>query len=115
MTFARALAIILNIAYIILVYYGIFEISKAIHKRGTIWLVAFLVFLAPFVFALILVDSLVDLMWVLVFTPFFSVAILMMFFTNWMLLYYGVAYGILAISYYLLKYRRSVDKSENSA
>ncbi|MDH5391136.1 MAG: hypothetical protein OEX10_08305 [Candidatus Bathyarchaeota archaeon] len=38
-------------------------------------------------------------------TPFIAVAILMAYFTSWMLLYYGLAYGILAVSYYLLRAR----------
>ena len=105
MAFADALAIVLNMIYLILVYYGIFLISKAIYRRGTVWLIAFLIFLSPFVFALIVVDSLVGLMWVLALTPFIAVAILMAYFTNWMLLYYGLAYGILAVSYYLLRAR----------
>jgi len=65
MTFADVLAIVLNMIYLILVYYWIFLISKAIYRRGTVWLIAFLIFLSPFVFALIVVDSLAGLMWVL--------------------------------------------------
>lgn len=108
MNFADALAIVLNIIYLILVYYGIFLISKAIYRRGAVWLVAFLIFLSPFAFALVVVDSLVGLMWVLALTPFIAVAILMIYFTNWMLLYYGLAYAILAVSYYVLRNIRSV-------
>ena len=115
MTFAYALAIVLNIIYIILVYYIIFEISRALHRRGTIWLISFLIFLSPFVSILVLADSLVGLMWVVLLTPFLAVATLMIFFTKWMLLYYGVAYGILAVSYYLLKHRRSADKSKENS
>jgi hypothetical protein len=105
MTFADVLAIVLNMIHLILVYYWIFLISKAIYRRGTVWLIAFLIFLSPSVFALIVVDSLAGLMWVLSLKPFIAVAILMAYFTSWMLLYYGLAYGILAVSYYLLRAR----------
>jgi hypothetical protein len=108
MTVAEALAVLLNIVYLILVYYWIFVISKALYKRGVVWLIAFLIFLSPFAFSLIVVDGLAGLMWVLALTPFISVAILIIFFTNWMLLYYGLAYGILAVSYYVLRKIRSI-------
>lgn len=108
MTVAEALAVLLNIVYLILVYYWIFVISKALYKRGVVWLIAFLIFLSPFAFSLIVVDGLAGLMWVLALTPFISVAILIIFFTNWMLLYYGLAYGILAASYYVLRKIRSI-------
>jgi hypothetical protein len=108
MTVAEALAVLLNIVYLILVYYWIFVISKALYKRGVVWLIAFLIFLSPFAFSLIVVDGLASLMWVLALTPFISVAILIIFFTNWMLLYYGLAYGILAVSYYVLRKIRSI-------
>ena len=109
MNFADLLAIVLNIIYLILVYYGIFLISKAIYRKGTAWLVAFLIFLSPFASALVAVDSLVGLMWVLALTPFMAVVILMIYSTNWMLLYYGLTYTILAASYYVLRNIRSVN------
>jgi hypothetical protein len=108
MAVAEALAVLLNVVYLILVYYWIFVISKALYRRGVVWLVAFLIFLSPFAFSLIVVDGLAGLMWVLALTPFISVAILIVFFTNWMLLYYGLAYGILAASYFVLRKIRSI-------
>ena len=103
MTVAEVVAIVLNIVYLFLVYYWIFLISKAAYRRGAVWLVAFLIFLSPFVFTLILAETLVGLMWVLALTPFIGVATMLIFFTNWTLLYYGLAYGILAVSYFVLK------------
>jgi len=114
MTFAYVLALVMNIIYIILVYYIMFKISRALRRKGTIWLISFLIFLSPFVSTLVLLDSLIELMWVVLLTPFLAVAILMIFFTKWILLYYGLAYGILAVSYYLLRYRRSAEKSEDN-
>jgi hypothetical protein len=114
MTFAYVLAILLNIIYIILVYYMMFKISEALYRKGAIWLISFLIFLSPFVFTLVLIPSLTELMWMILLTPFLAVAILMIFFTKWMLLYYGVAYGILVISFCLLRHRRSADKSEEN-
>jgi len=108
MSFFAALAIVLNIIYLILVYYGIFLISKAIYRRGAVWLVAFLIFLSPFALALVVVESLAGLMWVLALTPFIAVAMLMIYLTNWILLYYGLAYSILFVSYYMLRNIRSV-------
>ena len=114
MTFAYVLALVMNIIYIFLVYYMMFKISRALRRKGTIWLISFLIFLSPFVSTLVLLDSLMELMWVVLLTPFLAVAILMIFFTKWILLYYGLAYGILAVSYYLLRYRRSAEKSEDN-
>ena len=108
MSFFEALAIVLNIIYLILVYYGIFLISRAIYRRGAVWLVAFLIFLSPFALTLVVVESLAGLMWVLALTPFISVAMLMIYFTNWILLYYGIAYSILFVSYYMLRNIRSL-------
>jgi hypothetical protein len=112
--FFEALAIILNIIYLTLVYYAIFRISKALYRKGAIWLLSFLTFLSPFVFSVIIVGSLTELLWVFLLTPFLGVAILMMLFTNWMLLYYGVAYSILAVSYYVFRHKHSADESKNT-
>lgn len=114
MTFAYVLALAMNIIYIVLVYYMMFKISRALRRKGTIWFISFLIFLSPFVSTLVLLDSLIELMWMVLLTPFLAVAILMIFFTKWMLLYYGLAYGMLAVSYYLLRYKRSAEKSEDN-
>ncbi len=106
------LAAILNIVYLVLVYYAIFQISKAFYRKAPIWFVSFLIFLSPFVFSVAIARSLAELMWVFLLTPFLGVAILMMFFTNWILLYYGVAYGVLAVLHYWFKHRHSTDKPE---
>lgn len=112
--FFEALAIILNIIYLILVYYAIFRISKALYRKGAIWLVSFLIFLSPFVFSVVIAGSLTELLWVFLLTPFLGVAILMMLFTNWILLYYGVSYSILAVLYYMFRHKHSADESKNT-
>ncbi len=95
------IAVILNLIAIVLVYYFIFQMSKSIYKRGTVWLIAFVIFMSPFAYVLTTVDSLSSLLWVILLTPFYAVALLMIFSTTWTLLYYSAAYGALALLYLL--------------
>ena len=75
--------------------------AKSIYKRGTVWLIAFLIFMSPFAYALTKADNLLSLLWVILLTPFYAVALSMILSTTWTLLYYSVAYGALALLYLL--------------
>jgi hypothetical protein len=97
------LSVALNVIAIALVYYGLFGVMKAIYKKGLVWLVAFLILLSPFAYVLFQVKSLLELMWVLLLTPFYAIAFFLLFCANWLLLYYGVAYAALALIHYLRK------------
>ena len=95
------IAVILNLVAIVLVYYLIFQMAKSIYKKGTVWLIAFLIFMSPFAYALTKADNLLSLLWVILLTPFYAVALSMILSTTWTLLYYSVAYGALALLYLL--------------
>jgi hypothetical protein len=49
-------------------------------------------------------------MWVFLLTPFYAVFILMLLFTDWLLLYYGIAYAVLALLYYLFLKRKGAGR-----
>ena len=95
------LAVLLNAVCILLIYFGLFNILRLLRKKSVVWLVAALIFMSPFVFVLAQVDTLLGLMWVLLLTPFYAVFVLLLSAAEWLLFYYGLAYGVLALLYVL--------------
>lgn len=108
------LSVALNVIVIALVYYGLFGVMREIYRKGLVWLVAFLILLSPFAYVLFQVKSLLELMWVLLLTPFYAIGFFLLFFANWLLLYYGVAYAVLALVHYLLRQIRTQKEQVSS-
>jgi hypothetical protein len=107
------IAIVPCLLTIFLIYYYLIKFSCLLHKRSAIGFVAFLVFLAPFAFVLTQVRNLLELMWVLLLTPFYSVLVMSILFSNWILRYYCLAFATLALVQYFLGTRRTQPMTQN--
>jgi hypothetical protein len=58
---------------------------------------AFLILITPFVYPLAYAGSLFNLLWMLIFTPFYSLVIMIMVYPLLMVLYYAISFGSLLI------------------
>jgi hypothetical protein len=98
---------------IVIVYFGLFKFLKLLYEKHRMWFVSFIVFLSPFVLVLAETRNLLELMWVLLLTPFYGIAVLMMMFTSWMLRFYCSAFAVLMLIQLLLQRRNAVCMQEN--
>jgi len=94
-------AYVLNIVTIVIVYHGLFLVCRELYRRNVVLLVGFLIFVSPFAYVLAGVRSLAELLWVLSFTPFFGVVVMMGLFTSWMIRFYTIAFSALALVHFL--------------
>jgi hypothetical protein len=101
-------AYVLNVVTIVLVYHGLFLVFREVYRRNLALFAAFLIFLSPFAYVLAGVRSLDELLWVLSLTPFYGIVVMMGLFTSWMIRFYSVAFGALALVHFLFV-RRSWD------
>ncbi len=101
------LAIIPVLVTIILVYFTLYRILKALYRSHRVWFVALLIFLSPFAFVLSQVRGLIELMWVLLLTPFYGVFVLSIISTVWMVRFYCLALSILIIANLLFQRKRA--------
>ncbi len=109
-------AYVLNLVTIVFVYHVLFQFCRVLYRRNLVLFVAFLIFVSPFAYVLASVKSLAELLWVLSFSPFFGVAVMMFLFTSWMIRFYSIAFGVLAVVHYFFVRRSlngdfSVDRS----
>lgn len=72
--------------------------------------VGFIVLIAPFVYALLNAGSLFNLLWMMIFTPFYGLIVMILVYPTVMLLYYVVSFGSLLIVFLL---RKKVAKLKN--
>jgi hypothetical protein len=73
------------------------------HRFGV---AAFLILIAPFVYPLVYADSLYNVLWMLIFTPFYGLIIMVIVFPILMLLYYAMTFGSLVILFFTRKKTR---------
>lgn len=88
---AYVVALSINVIAGVLIYLLIFQMTKSILRRGRIRLASFIILIAPFSLDPMTVGNVPNLLWVLFFAPFYGVVILLLTFTNYMLIYYGAA------------------------
>jgi hypothetical protein len=90
------------------IYFGFLVILKSVYKNHRLFCLAFLIFISPFVYPLANSGSLFNVLWMLFFTPLYGVIVMMIAYTNWMILYYVVAYGsFAALNFFCKKKPRS--------
>jgi hypothetical protein len=70
------------------------------HRFGV---TAFLILIIPFVYPLVYAGSLYDVLWMLILTPFYGLAVMIIVFPTLMLLYYTIAFGSLLALFFLRK------------
>ena len=79
------------------------------HRFGV---AAFLILIAPFVYPLVYAGSLFNVLWMLIFTPFYGLVIMLIVFPTLMLLYYIVTFGsLLALFFSRKKLGRFMGRS----
>ena len=94
---------------IVLVYFSLFKILKFLYQEHFIWFVASIIFLSPFGLVLSQARSLLELMWILLLTPFYGVLVLSVS-TIWIVRFYCLAFSILLIAQFLLERGKTVNE-----
>jgi hypothetical protein len=92
---------------IVLIYYWLFRLSFSLYKKSPLGFAALVVFLSPFAIALTQVRSMLELMWVLLLTPAYSVIVMSLLFTNWIIRYYCLAFATLALLQFAIQRRNA--------
>ena len=77
------------------------------HRFGVI---TFIILIVPFVCPLFYAGSLLNVLWMLIFTPFYGLLIMIMVYPIWMLLYYTVTFGSLLVLFFSRKKLRQFIK-----
>ena len=90
------LALLGMVISIIVVYHGLYRLLKILYKYDPIWFIISAIILAPFAYVVIQFGDLLELIWILLLTPFYGLTVLSYAFTNWLVLYYNIAFGALA-------------------
>ncbi len=85
------------------IYVGFLLMLKSVYTTHRLFCLAFLIFIFPFVYPLANSGSLLNVLWMLFFTPLYGVIVMMITYTNWMMVYYVVAYGSFAALNFLFK------------
>jgi hypothetical protein len=70
------------------------------HRFGV---AAFLILIIPFIYPLVYAGSMYNVLWMLVFTPFYGLAIMIFIFPTSMMLYYILTLGSLLVLFLLRK------------
>ena len=95
--------------------YLIFIVANAVMYVSLAWfllksfklhrfrVVGFIIVTAPFVYVLLNAGSLFDLLWIMVFTPFYGLIVMILVYPTAMLVYYVVSLGSLSAVYILRK------------
>jgi hypothetical protein len=97
------LAIATALLTIAVVYFSLFKILKVLYQRHPAWFVASVIFLSPFAFVLTQAHDFLEVLWIVLLTPFYSVLVLSIISTVWIIRFYCLAFSILMIAQFLLR------------
>ncbi len=100
------LAVLITIG---LVYFALYKILNFLYHRHFEWFVASLIFLSPFGFVMLQARNLLQLMWILLLTPFYGIFLLLLF-STWTLQFYCLAFATLLISWFLIRQRKTLGE-----
>ena len=98
---------------IVLVYYTLFQILRFLYREHSAWFVASVIFLSPFGYVLLQAHSLLQLMWILLLTPFYGVFVLLLV-STWVARFYFLAFAILLIVWFLFQRRKHDYELKNN-
>jgi hypothetical protein len=84
-------------------YFGLAWFLAKSFKRHKFKVVGFIFFVAPFVYALASVGSVFGALWMLIFTPFYGLIVMMLLHPALMLSYYALSFGSLLGVYFYHK------------
>jgi hypothetical protein len=105
-------ATVLVLITIALIYFTLFQILKFLYRKHFMWFIASIIFLSPFGLVLSQARNLLDLMWILLLTPFYGVLILWLT-TIWIIRFYCLAFATLLIIQFLLQSRKNKDEPKS--
>ena len=103
------LAIPAVLVTIVLVYFTLFRILWSLYREHFSWFIALVIFLAPFGFVLCQAHSLLELMWILLLTPFYGVLVLLLV-STWVVKFYCLAFAVLLIVRFLFQREKPVNE-----
>jgi hypothetical protein len=98
---------------IVIVYFSLFKILKLLYRKHFAWFVAFIIFLSPFAFVLSQARGLLELLWIVLLTPFYSVFVLLVISTIWITRFYCLIFSILIIVQSLLQRGETVNELQS--
>jgi hypothetical protein len=108
------LAIATALLTIAIVYFSLFKILKFLYQRHFAWFIASIIFLSPFAFVLSQAHDLLELLWIVLLTPFYSVFVLSIISTIWIARFYCLAFSILMIAQFLIQGGKTVNESKST-
>lgn len=107
------LALVTVLLTVVLVYFSLFKILKFLFQRHLAWFVASIILLSPFAFVLSQASDLLEFLWIVLLTPFYSVFVLLMTATIWIARFYCLAFSILIIVQFLFQSGKSVNEPKS--
>jgi len=108
------LAIATALLTIVIVYFSLFKILHFLYQRHFAWFAASIIFLSPFAFVLSQSRDLLELLWIVLLTPFYSVLVLLAITPIWIVRFYSLAFSILIITHFLLQRRKPVNELKST-
>ena len=102
-------AVVLALITITLIYATLFQFLKILYHRHFMWFAASIIFLSPFGFVLFQAHNLLELMWILLLTPFYGILALCLS-TIWVIRFYCLAFVIFLIVQFLVQIGKDKDK-----
>ncbi len=104
------LAIATALLTIVIVYFSLFRILKFLYQRHFAWFAASIIFLSPFALVLSQAHDLLEVLWIVLLTPFYSVFALSLVSTIWIVRFYCLAFFILMFAQFLLQNGKTVTE-----
>jgi len=93
---------------IVLVYFTLFKILQFLYREHFAWFVASVVFLSPFGFVLCQARNLLELMWILLLTPFYGVFVLLLT-SAWVGRFFCLAFAALLFVWFMFQRGKAVN------
>jgi hypothetical protein len=106
-------AITLVLLTIVIVYFSLFKFLKFLYQKHFLWFVASIIFLSPSIIVFSQARNLLELMWILLLTPFYGVLVVSTLSTIWIVRFYCLSFALLLIAQFLLHKRKTVNESRN--
>jgi hypothetical protein len=97
---------------IVIIYFSLFKFLKLLYREHFGWFIASIIFLSPFGFVLFEARNLLEIMWILLLTPFYAVVVLSLS-TVWVVRFYCLAFSILLIAQFLLQKGNPQNELQN--
>lgn len=85
------------------IYIGLSWLLVKSFKHHRFGVVAFLVLIAPFVYPLVDAGSFLNVLWILFFTPFYGLIVMIIIYPLVMVTYYAISFGSLLILFFSRK------------